>query len=1142
MGFEIRNIVWVSFFLFTINCFSQIIVDNNAPYNTADYLVTDVLLGSGMTASNFSWQSAPQNIGYFDATNANIGFDEGVLMCTGGIDFVTGGFGGGAGNISGDVDLQQLLSEMGMGGFNINNVTLLEFDFVAQSESMTFNYVFGSAEYTSYTCSSFNDVFGFFVSGPGIAGAYSNNSVNIALVPGTNTPVAINTINAGELTNDPDCNNIDPNFESYNVYWIDNDYGGWGGGYQGPNAPPAPENTVSGFTGFTVPLEAFITGLVCDETYHIKLAIGNCLDTALDSGVFLEANSFASPAIEVNSFNSESSVEGNSVLEGCEQLNLQFIRTGDMTMDLTVDLSYSGIAIEGVDYENLPDQIVLPANQEEYILPIDVFYDGIGEGIETLIITVDGLPVACSDVETQTIELNIIDQDELIVNIPSDMETDCFGEVQINAEVSGGIEPYSYSWFDENGTLISNNSGIVQDPDFSTSFSVEVMDSCENQMVFSTTNVEILPAFVETSIPDDIVLCEGDPISLTPTINGGLEPYYYVWYLNGSIVSTDLTLDFESAPEGLYQFIVQEGCGGMSGDELTVSYVTPSPYVELSSSDVPNAALLPEGCFQSNLEFNLLEPVDTDVIVSFSVGGTATLSQDYNVESLQVTIPAGEQNISVPIEIFTDDIIEGDEQIEFYFDFIDECSNWPDQLNVTIYELGDLYVSAPEELVVCEDMLDEYTISGIIGGGVGLVNYAWHYNGEVISTDINLPVSNLVPGEYNLIAMDQCDNIAQADVSLEFTLLTPTVEVFSETYEDPYVMTEACGFSTLFFQMPYAYPNDTIFFYETSGSFSNGSDVYNLTGYVQVPAGETFIGIDIIPIPDNIDEDNETIIFSFPFVNECVDQPDIEIIINNVDPISLSIPADMTICTGQETILEGSYSGGVEPMEYYWSTPEGDSPGLELITYPQDDGEYTFNVVDACGYSASASLFIETEDYEPMNIMWPPENFHACVGEMDMILPDIEGGAGSISFEWYMNGSEWNGFGPPPLLTTEPGFLEYEMVVTDECSNTISYIFYVEVIECGSPNAFTPNGDGNNDYFYFNFGVLSDGAHMEIFNRWGELVFLSEDYSPCYHSNDDCWDGTYYNLGEICPDGVYFYKLKYNNETTQKTGNVLLSR
>ena len=1149
MKFQPLHIILFSILFFPFNSISQITTTNLAPYNTPDYLVTDVLLGAGMTASNFTWQSAPDNIGYFDGSNANVGFDDGVLLCTGGVDFVTGGFGGGAANIAGDADLGQLLDEMGMGGFNINNVTLLEFDFVAQSESMTFNYVFGSAEYTSFTCSSFNDVFGFFVSGPGINGPYGNDAVNIALVPGTNTPVAINTINAGELTDDPDCNNIDPDFESYNVYWVDNDYGGFGGGAQGPNIPPAPENTVSGFTGFTVPLEAFITGLICDETYHIKLAIGNCLDTALDSGVFLEANSFASPAIEVSSFNSEADISGNSVLEGCGDLNLQFTRSGDMTMDLVVELSYGGDAIMGVDYENLPDQITLPANQEDYVLPIDVFYDGIGEGIESLIITIDGLPVACSDLETQTIELSIIDQEELVINVPEEIDTDCFGEVEITADVSGGVEPYSYAWFDENGSLIGSELSIIQDPDFSTFFSVEVTDSCQNQIVSATTNVVVLPAEVDAFLPTDISLCEGEAISLTPSIDGGLEPYFYVWYLNGSIVSTDLNLSFDSAPEGLYQFIVQEACGGMAADEITVSYIPPSPYVELSSVDVPNPSLLPEGCFQSSLDFNLLEPSDQDIFVEFTTGGTATFGEDYDLSTFEVIIPAGETTVSVPIEILTDDIFEGEEQIEFYFDFIDECSNWPSQLNVTIYEFGQLYASAPEELIICEDELDQYVIPGIVGGGVGIVNYGWYYDGELISTEVNLPAQNLVPGQYSFIASDQCGDIVEANVNLEFSLLTPTVEVISESYTDPLEMTEACGFSTLFFQMPYAYSNDTIFYYEIAGTFTNGGDVINIPGYVEVPAGVTSVSVDIIPISDNIAEENETIIFSFPFVNECVDQNDIEIVINNVSPIILSVPAGATVCSGQEVVLEGFYSGGVEPMAYFWTTPEGNEYNLNLTTYPEDDFEYTFNVLDACGYAASASVFIQTEDYEPMEILWPPQNVNVCVGEQDMIIPNVEGGAGELTYNWYVNGvigldTLLIGANIPNMYipTDSPDFFEYEMTVTDDCNNTISYLFNVNVVDCASPNVFTPNGDGNNDYFALDFGTVSDGARMEIFNRWGELVFKSANYAPCDHSNSSCWDGTYFNIGEVCPDGVYFYKLKYNNETTQKVGYVLLTR
>ena len=61
-----------------------------------------------------------------------------------------------------------------------------------------------------------------------------------------------------------------------------------------------------------------------------------------------------------------------------------------------------------------------------------------------------------------------------------------------------------YSWFDENGALISDDSSIIQDPENSTFFMVEVTDSCGNQLASSVTDVQVLPAFVETSLPSDI--------------------------------------------------------------------------------------------------------------------------------------------------------------------------------------------------------------------------------------------------------------------------------------------------------------------------------------------------------------------------------------------------------------------------------------------------------------------------------------------------------------------------------------------------------------------------------------------------------------------------------------------------------------
>ena len=66
---------------------------------------------------------------------------------------------------------------------SVNDIAKLEFDFVPTSDTITFRYVFGSQEYFAYENTQYNDVFGFFLSGPGIAGPYANGAINLAIVP-----------------------------------------------------------------------------------------------------------------------------------------------------------------------------------------------------------------------------------------------------------------------------------------------------------------------------------------------------------------------------------------------------------------------------------------------------------------------------------------------------------------------------------------------------------------------------------------------------------------------------------------------------------------------------------------------------------------------------------------------------------------------------------------------------------------------------------------------------------------------------------------------------------------------------------------------------------------------------------------------
>lgn len=218
--------------------------------------IVDILLGTGITVSNITITGDPRAIGSFvDETRDGIGINEGVILSSGNIADATGpntedgkttSFG-----TSGDADLNALLPQ----GQETNDAVILEFDFVPQNEQFLFEYVFASEEYNEFANSAFNDIFAFFLNGE-----------NIALIPGTNTPVSINNINA---TNN-------------SAFFRNNDFGDL--------EAPYPFNTE--FDGFTTVFAA--SALVTPgQTQRLKIAIADTSDSILDSAVFLKQGSLS---------------------------------------------------------------------------------------------------------------------------------------------------------------------------------------------------------------------------------------------------------------------------------------------------------------------------------------------------------------------------------------------------------------------------------------------------------------------------------------------------------------------------------------------------------------------------------------------------------------------------------------------------------------------------------------------------------------------------------------------------------------------------------------------------------------------------------------------------------------------------------
>ena len=126
--------------------------------------------------------------------------------------------------------------------------------------------------------------------------------------------------------------------------------------------------------------------------------------------------------------------------------------------------------------------------------------------------------------------------------------------------------------------------------------------------------------------------------------------------------------------------------------------------------------------------------------------------------------------------------------------------------------------------------------------------------------------------------------------------------------------------------------------------------------------------------------------------------------------------------------------------------------------------------------------------------------------------------------EWFWNFDDGSNASSPIIKHKfeDVGTYQVAMYVMDENNCIDSTFRIIEIIEGISvPNVFTPNGDGNNDFFSIpNSGIKS--YHLQIFNRWGGLIF--ETTAP-----QIAWDGRN-NFGAECAEGTYYYVLEADGE------------
>lgn len=554
----IRNLLFVFAIICSFGAIAQnIIIDNS---QTPANLVQNVLVGQGLSVSNITFSGNPAQIGYFAANGSNIGLDSGVVMTSGNVNNLvppltpSTSWGG-----PGDPDLlataQSVTSNPSAGSITSTfDAAILEFDFVPDGDLVSFRFVFGSEEYLTWVNTQFNDVFGFYLSGPNPAGG--NYTVeNLALVPGTTEPITISTIHPGLNAQ----------------YYIDVEQG-------------------HSFNGFTVPIDITFQA-ICGESYHFKFAVADCQDGILDTGVFLEGGSFNALPVDLTF---ETGAGDTLAFEGCNEIIDVFVtRPSCQSIDtLIVDLDFSGSATPGVDYTNISTQVIFLPGIDTMSFQMIPIADLLAEGIEEIIITATTTNVYGDTVQVSGM-IYIQDVAPLLVN-SMDTTIYCIYDtiVTVYGNFQDGYQPVTYGWDTGDSTLSFDIDGTVNG---TYEYIFTATDGCGFAVSDTATIIinETLSIDSVASLPSGACNPTGDVFAY-PSGFTGMPDVIWVGPGDTSSMSIDASV-WNNIPSGWYYFTIEDDVC-IKFDSVFVDLLPP-PTAEISPTYT-------EGCAGMNVTFS----------------------------------------------------------------------------------------------------------------------------------------------------------------------------------------------------------------------------------------------------------------------------------------------------------------------------------------------------------------------------------------------------------------------------------------------------------------------------------------------------------------------------------------------------------
>ncbi len=267
-----------------------------------------------------------------------------------------------------------------------------------------------------------------------------------------------------------------------------------------------------------------------------------------------------------------------------------------------------------------------------------------------------------------------------------------------------------------------------------------------------------------------------------------------------------------------------------------------------------------------------------------------------------------------------------------------------------------------------------------------------------------------------------------------------------------------------------------------------------------------------------------------------------QVTIEVVEFASVEAGEDISICQfeGVELTALGSSSGN-----YSWSTGST-SNSTEVSTNEVGSTVYYVSFDNSCGPTATDSVTVtvwQNVEIDPVvPFSFNPEAMPTYIEGQTVTITGniIPAGLPNLTYEWTFDGQPVPGSTNPIEATFINDNTQVTLVVTttDGCSDFEKQRVEVSVAEFEMPNAFTPDGDGTNDYFNLisSFEDFGNIQTFQIYNRWGKLVYDNEN-------PDLGWDGTF--NGQPSPSDVYIYRIIYqrlSGEVKEESGEVTLIR